>query len=161
MAPAGLQRPLGGSWLRCGGHRTGDIRAALWKPTWGWLARLHLTMSLHVGVPVLPGGLGCVLGRTRVQERETAAGRKRLHEHPLHGRVAASQALPGHTAQTGPRDARRGEAASDPVRDLPWSEAGRLGPRRRVQSFPRLGRFLSVHLLQDRVQFADHVCFWA
>lgn len=31
--------------------------------------------------------------------------------------------------------------------DLPWSEAGRLGSRGRIQSFPRLCRFLSVHLL--------------
>lgn len=42
-----------------------------------------------------------------------------------------------------------GQYVPKPTVDLPWSKAGGLDPCRRVQSFPRLCRFLSVHLLQD------------
>lgn len=103
--------------------------------------------------------MGSVLCRTGIQENEGSVAceapgtpSSRLLQLPL----GTSWSLCPDGGE-----AWRGVAAPDHARNLPGSEASRLGPRRRVQSLPWLGRFLSVHLLQDRVQLTDHVCLGA
>ena len=99
--------------------------------------------SLHrvcTGRALPVGGRG-LLCCTRVQENQRDPSSRLLWLLP--------RASPGHTAGVRPRKAWRGELCLSRPWDLPGSEASRLGPRGQVQSFPRLGRFLSVHLLQD------------
>lgn len=108
----------------------GDSRAPPWKPQQGRLAWPVLMARLCVGGP-----------RHRVQagrKEANVAGSRRALLASASGVPLFPGALPG---QRWTRNARRGH--------LPGGEAGGLGSWRRVQSFPRLCRFLSVHLLQD------------
>lgn len=111
----GSRAAFGRSWPRSGGPGGPALRGC----------RDHES-TLRSARPAAGRGLVCCTG-----VRENEVRHKRLREPPLHGHCGCS---PGRLLVTLPS---RGCVSQ--ARDLPWSEAGRLGPCRRVQSFPRLG----------------------